>query len=229
MDLKRTILLFLLGVCVISAWSSELSDRARHVTEAIYNISNINQNKFELTRDLKGEFYIFGNTLAELDEIACGDAVNLIIWSTSYDDSLGKRIVSPVGNIGIGKCNEHKEALLNTVSNASSAINTFMNAMLGGSAEASEEFKREFSYQEYKSGNNIRFHKFPVMAVGHGVFVAQTIVAVTENTGDIYIVQLDASSICNGNNPDYKVLCNDLKGSLQEIGVVLVSEVAGNR
>ena len=138
----------------------------------------------------------------------------------------GKPVVSPVGNIGIGKCNEHKDALLKTVSNASNAINTFMTAMLGGSAEASEEFKREFSYQEYKSANNVRFHKFPVLAVGHGIFVAQTIVAVTEKTGDIYMMQLDASDICNGNNPDFKLLCNNLKGSFQQIAEVLISEVA---
>jgi len=69
-----------------------------------------------------------------------------------------------------------------------------------------------------EGANRTEEHAFPVVAIGHGVLVAQTVVIVTAGGRQAVVVQADTSKLCeNYGLQDKTTLCQDTRQALTDI------------
>ncbi|HYI86513.1 MAG TPA: hypothetical protein VEX61_05400, partial [Burkholderiales bacterium] len=77
------------------------------------------------------------------------------------------------------------------------------------------------------AANGTQEHVFPVIAIGHGVIAAQTVVLVQRGAGRAIVVQAETSALCeNYGLKDKTALCRDTRQALLDIARRLEARLA---
>jgi hypothetical protein len=122
-----------------------------------------------------------------------------------------------VGHIQVGICASEAKRVRTLAVMAPRSL----EALLAQLPEIDVEKRRKLGWTTTRSEgpNRTEEHAFPVVAIGHGVLVAQTAVIIAAGSRQAVVVQADTSKLCEEGYglKDKTALCRDTRQALMDI------------
>jgi hypothetical protein len=121
------------------------------------------------------------------------------------------------GGIQVGVCTSEAKRVRALATTAPLALDRLLTQLPQIDAKARAQLGLNFNRQV--AANRTQEYAFPVMALGHGVLVVQTVVLVTDGAGQAIVVQADTHKLCEdyGGLKDKTALCRDTRRALTDI------------
>jgi hypothetical protein len=121
------------------------------------------------------------------------------------------------GGILAGVCTSEAKRVRALATTAPVALDRLLAQLPTIDAKARAQSGLTFNRQV--AANRTQEYAFPVMALGHGVLVVQTVVLVADGAHRAIVVQADTHKLCEnyGALKDKTALCRDTRGALTEI------------
>jgi len=121
-----------------------------------------------------------------------------------------------VGHIQVGICAGEAKRVRTLAVMAPRSLEALLAQLPGIDVE--KRRKLGWTTTRAEGANRTEEHAFPVVAIGHGVLVAQTVVIVTAGGRQAVVVQADTSKLCeNYGLQDKTTLCQDTRQALTDI------------
>lgn len=121
------------------------------------------------------------------------------------------------GGLQVGVCTSEAKRVRALATTAPVALDRLLAQLPQIDAKARAQLGLTFNRQV--AANRTQEYAFPVMALGHGVLVAQTVVLVTDGARRAIVVQAETHKLCEnyGGLKDKTPLCRDTRRALTDI------------
>lgn len=122
-----------------------------------------------------------------------------------------------VGSIQVGVCMSEAKRVRALATTAPLALDRLLAQL--PEIDAQKRAQLGLTFNRHLAANRTQEYAFPVMAIGHGVLVAQTVVLVTDGAHQAIVVQADTHKLCDdyGGLKDKTPLCRDTRQALTAI------------
>jgi hypothetical protein len=158
-------------------------------------------------RHEEAQFAFYGKELNSLEGVRC-------------ERQAGFEFVAQAnltGSIQVGVCESEAKRVRALATTAPVALDRLLAQLPTIDAKARAQSGLTFNRQV--AANGTQAYAFPVMALGHGVLVVQTVVLVTDGARRAIVVQADTHKLCEnyGGLKDKTALCRDTRRALTDI------------
>ena len=212
-----------LGLCLLSialiigCSKGAISDQAKDIKNTLEDIAQIDNEKLKLIGPTTSKFHLYGSN--GISEITCNDSAYYLLESV-IDSSSIPETVNHEGSIGVGDCTNLRNEMIESINIAESAISEIISGLPRSSSDDQkanlEKLTSRFVYKRYKINDNLEAHQFPVIVVGHGLALVETIIVLSRNTEKAYIFQANANKLCDGKQWQEHILCADTAGVMNQ-------------
>ena len=158
-------------------------------------------------RHQEAQFAFYGKELNALEGVRCERQAGFEFIAQA----------NLTGSIQVGVCESEAKRVRALATTAPVALDRLLAQLPQIDAKARAQLGLTFNRRV--AANRTQEYAFPVVAIGHGVLVAQTVVLVTDGARHAIVVQADTHKLCEdyGGLKDETPLCRETRQALLDI------------
>jgi len=181
------------------------------VAKEIDDVIFLDPPRFAFGRSEETSFALYGEGINKYEEVKCERSVKFSIIAN----------MGIAGGIGVGVCRKEAIRMHDLAGHAQQEIELLFEALAKDGAKIDKPKAAELGWlyvkKSYSDGSLV--HYFPVIAVGHGILSAPTVLLISKQKDQAIIVQANVTNLCGEGRSmqNQTPLCSDTQAALIDI------------